>query len=67
MKAYVDDGLCIGCGTCPEVCPEVFHMTDEGIAHAIDGNIPESVYGKAKQAQESCPVEAIDIDDEKSV
>ena len=67
MKAYVDDGICIGCGTCPEVCPEVFHMTDEGIAHAIDGNIPESVYGKAKQAQESCPVEAIDIDDEKSV
>lgn len=67
MKAYVDDGLCIGCGTCPEVCPEVFHMTDEGIAHAIDGNIPESVYGKAKKAEESCPVEAIDIDDEKSV
>ena len=67
MKAYVNDETCIGCGTCPEVCPEVFHMTDEGIAHAIDGNIPESVYGKAKQAEESCPVEAIDIDDEKSV
>ena len=30
MKAYVDDETCIGCGTCPEVCPEVFHMTDGG-------------------------------------
>lgn len=40
MKAYVDDETCIGCGTCPEVCPEVFHMTDGGIAHAIDGEIP---------------------------
>lgn len=63
MKAYVDDGLCIGCGTCPEVCPEVFHMTDEGIAHAIDSDIPADLEGKAKQACDSCPVDAIDIDD----
>lgn len=63
MKAYVDDGLCIGCGTCPEVCPEVFHMTDDGVAHAIDGDIPADVKGKAEQACQSCPVEAIDIDE----
>ena len=53
MKAYVDDKTCIGCGTCPEVCPEVFHMTDGGIAHAIDGEIPKDILGKAKQAEES--------------
>ena len=64
MKAYVNDETCIGCGTCPEVCPEVFHMTDEGIAHAIDGEIPKDVLAKAKQAEESCPVEAIDIDED---
>ncbi|WP_455538328.1 ferredoxin [Terrisporobacter sp.] len=63
MKAYVDDATCIGCETCPKVCPEVFHMTDEGIAHAIDGKIPEDVQGKAEQAAESCPVEAIDLGD----
>ena len=63
MKAYVDDDLCIGCGTCPEVCPDVFHMTDDGIAHAINGDIPEDVLGNAKQACDSCPVDAIDIDD----
>ena len=63
MKAYVDDDLCIGCGTCPEVCPEVFHMTDDGIAHAINGDIPEDVLVNAKQACDSCPVDAIDIDD----
>ena len=64
MKAYVDDSTCIGCGTCPEICPEVFHMTDEGIAHAIDGDIPTDVYGTAKEAEESCPVDAIDIDED---
>ena len=64
MKAYVDDSTCIGCGTCPEICPEVFHMTDEGIAHDIDGDRPEDVYGTAKEAEESCPVDAIDIDED---
>ena len=48
----------------PEICPEVFHMTDEGIAHAIDGDIPADVYGTAKEAEESCPVDAIDIDED---
>ena len=63
MKAYVDDDLCIGCGTCPEVCPEVFHMTDDGIAHAINTDIPEDAIANAKEACDSCPVDAIDIDD----
>lgn len=61
MKAYVDDNLCIGCGTCPELCPEVFEMNDDGIAQAIDGDIPESVLENAKEACDSCPVSAIDI------
>ena len=26
MKAYVDGDLCIGCGVCPTVCPEVFEI-----------------------------------------
>ena len=64
MKAYVNDETCIGCGTCPEVCPEVFLMTEGGIAHAIDGEIPKDILGKAKQAEESCPVDAIDLDED---
>jgi ferredoxin len=26
MKAIVDKDLCIGCGLCVDVCPEVFEM-----------------------------------------
>ena len=35
MKYVVNDG-CIGCGLCEGTCPEVFSMTDEGVAKAIE-------------------------------
>ena len=29
----VDDELCIGCGTCVEICPEVFALSEKGKAY----------------------------------
>lgn len=40
MKYVVNDG-CIGCGLCKGTCPEVFHMTDEGAAAAIETEVPK--------------------------
>lgn len=62
MKATVDQELCIGCGVCESVCPEVFQMNDEGLAEAIKGEIEQAVMEEAKQAQTECPVEAITIE-----
>ena len=44
---------CIGCGTCVGVAPDVFEMNDEGLS-SVDS---------AKEAAESCPVEAIEVED----
>ena len=33
MKAKVNEN-CIGCGLCNSICPQVFTMTDEGVATA---------------------------------
>ena len=62
MKATVDQELCIGCGVCESVCPEVFQMNDEGLAEAIEGKINQADMENAKQAQTECPVEAITIE-----
>lgn len=40
MKYVVNDG-CIGCGLCEGTCPEVFSMTDAGVAVAIDADVPD--------------------------
>ena len=62
MKAYVDKDTCIGCGLCPEVCPEIFEMEDDGKAVASKNEVPENLLTSAKEAEEQCPVTAISIE-----
>lgn len=60
MKATVSED-CIGCGLCEGVCPDVFSIGDDGLAHAIEEDVPEEFEGAAQEAAESCPVSAIEV------
>ncbi len=62
MKACVDKDTCIGCGLCPEICPEIFSMEDDGLAVAKDIEIPDDILESARDAEESCPVDAITVE-----
>ena len=55
MKYIVNEG-CIGCGLCEATCPEVFSMSDAGIAVAIESEVLEEVLDTAAEAKEGCPV-----------
>ena len=61
MKVRVDPELCVGDGTCVEICPEIFEMPED-IALAKVEAVPKDLEGKCKEAAESCPVEAILIE-----
>lgn len=60
MKAIVDQDICIGCGLCAEIASEIFELKDDK-AHVKISEIPESLLDKAKEAAQSCPVDAISI------
>lgn len=60
MKAQVSEELCVGCGLCADVCPELFIM-EEDKAKVKTTPVPEASFDCSKKAKEDCPVEAINI------
>lgn len=59
MKVIVDQDLCIACGACIDIAPEIFDWNDEGLSQAIVDEVPEDKEDLAKEAIDSCPTEAI--------
>jgi ferredoxin len=65
MKAKVNKDLCIGCGSCVSICPDVFNFNDEGYAQAIEDEIKDENIEKVEEAIECCPTEAISKEEKK--
>lgn len=64
MRAHIDRDGCIACELCPSICPEVFRMSEEdGLAEVYTDPIPENVEDEAIEAQESCPVSVITVEE----
>lgn len=60
MKVKVNEN-CIGCGMCIDMCPEVFEYNDAGLSSPISEEVDDSLKGSVMDAQESCPVDAIEV------
>jgi len=62
MKAKVDPDLCTVCELCVDTAPDVFEMKDD-VATAKVEVVPTVAEEAAKEAAESCPAEAISIEE----
>ncbi len=60
-KAKVVKDLCIGCGACTGICPEVFTFDDDG--KAVAGEVPAGSEASVDEAASGCPVQAIEVED----
>ncbi|UCE34089.1 MAG: ferredoxin [Deltaproteobacteria bacterium] len=61
-RVYVDDEECIGCGSCEEICPDVFVLNEDTEKAEVinpEGG-PEDLI---EEAMEACPVECIHWED----
>ena len=60
VKAAVDAEACVGCGACVDICPDVFKMEgDKAIPFITE--IPDEAVKCAREAEDTCPVDAIVI------
>ena len=63
MIVRIDEDLCSGCGSCTEICPEVFMMEDDVATIRIgEKPVPRQYEEACREAAEECPTEAIAVD-----
>ena len=58
-KVIVERKLCIGCGLCASMLPEVFEMDDEG--KSVVKNENGAPLEKIREVAEMCPARAIKV------
>ena len=65
MKATVNEE-CIGCGLCEGTCPDVFSISDDGVAVAIEEDVPEDAEDaeNAEASEGSSPSDALSSESE---
>ncbi|MDD2443833.1 MAG: ferredoxin [Desulfotomaculaceae bacterium] len=59
MRVEVDQELCISCGACIDICPDVFEWNEDDKAQSIVDEVPEGLEEQAMEAVENCPTDAI--------
>jgi ferredoxin len=59
MEVKVNKELCIGCGLCTSICPDVFELGKDGKSQVKEGVELAPHADHIDQAAASCPVAAI--------
>ncbi len=62
MRVTVSDD-CQGCGVCEAKAPEVFEVTDEGVARVLVEVVPPELEAAVRAAAYECPTESVHISD----
>ena len=57
-KVTVDSSVCVGCGLCEQLCPEVFKLDSDGVVK-VEAN--ECSKHNLSEVAEQCPVNAIKV------
>lgn len=62
-KIIVREDECVGCGACIATSPEVFEIVDGKSKVIANIEITKEILESAKEAQEMCPVQCIDVEE----
>ena len=62
MRAIVDKDLCIGCGICEGIAPEIFSLQNEPYAEVLLDPLPDDMIAAAQDAESECPEGAIKVE-----
>jgi len=62
VKTKVNQDICIGCGACTAIAPDLYELDKNCRAKAKkSGELTKEEIKKATEAADTCPVQAIDV------
>ena len=60
LRVWIEQEYCTGDGLCQDLCPEIFEMEDDGVAHVKQtGVVPHELEANVLEAQAQCAGECI--------
>ncbi len=63
MNVRIEQEYCTGDGLCQDLCPDVFEMQDDGLAHVkLSDAVPPELGNAVLDAQAQCAGECIYVD-----
>ena len=62
MRVIVSED-CQGCGVCEAKAPDIFEITDEGVARVLLEIVPAEHEAAVREAAYECPTESVVISD----
>ncbi|MBR9909337.1 MAG: ferredoxin [Gammaproteobacteria bacterium] len=60
-KVYADIDLCCGYGVCNQICPEIYHLNEDGIVELATDTVPEELLESATEGAACCPAQVLKI------
>jgi ferredoxin len=63
MRVRIEQEYCTGDGLCQDLCPDMFELQDDGLAHLKQGGeVPTDLEDSVLDAQAQCPGECIYVE-----
>ncbi len=71
VKVSIKRDECINCGTCEDVCSDVFELDEDDVSQIVEeyqdgskgkGDVPDDLKDCARKAADSCPEQIIQVE-----
>jgi ferredoxin len=60
MTLTINEEVCIGCGVCMQICPDIFKLDeDKGKGTIVKSDVSDDELPSVEMAVDSCPVGCI--------
>lgn len=63
MNVKVNKDVCIGCGACAAIAPDMFELEDDGLAAFKAEEVEKNKHEDILDAADSCPTGAIEVEE----